>query len=531
MLSLNRCRFKAALVLLFSLSLGFSSAYADPSALPVSLPAAQPSALTAPQKAPLLHITLLHVNDVYELSPSQESNLGGLARLATLIKVVRKENPNTLFVFSGDTLSPSLGSHIFHGKQMIDLWNQLGLDVAVLGNHEFDFGPVLLKQRVKESHFPWLAANVIDHQTGKPFNGLPAYVVKDVGGVKLGFLGLLTVDTATTSSPGPALHFEDPVKTTLEQLPKMKQDGANVLVGLTHLDISEDQRVAGSVPLQLALILGGHEHTLTQSMAGGTTILKMNSDATQMSRVDLYVDPVTKALHHMFWEVIPVNGKVVEDPSTAALVAHYEQQINQSMGEVLGKSTVELDAHQHLVRRQESALGNFIADSFRGALKADVALINAGSIRSNTSYKPGPITLSTVMKWLPFEDKMVRIQLSGSELKAALENGVSEAGASESGSFPVISGMRFRYNEALPIGQRVLQVEVNGQPLDLKKQYTLATSHYLSEGKSGYVMFKPVSSKALAASPLDSDVIAQVIRTQKQIAPRVDGRIMPVLAP
>jgi len=470
-----------------------------------------------------IHITLLHVNDVYQLSPSGNPKLGGLARLATLVKAAKKENPNTLFVFSGDTISPSLESHVFRGKQMIDLWNQLGVSVAVLGNHEFDYGNDVLKQRLSESKFPWIAANVLDKKTGTPIEGISAYVIKDLAGIKLGFLGLLTVDTQDSSHPSPNVRFADPVETTDKALPEIKKAGADLVIGLTHLSMSDDQRVARLHPMQIALILGGHEHTLLQSVAGGTPILKMDSDAAKMSQVDLYIDPQAHTLEHIDWKVIPVDSTVVEDPDIAANVAHYEDQLTRSMGDIVGSTAVPLDAAQHKVRTQETVLGNFLADSLRKIGKTDIALLNSGGIRSNTQYPAGQLTLKDVISWLPFENRVVRSSLTGRAIKAALENGVSGIqDDNEPGSFPVVSGLKFTYDARSPIGQRVTQVSVNDSPLQADKTYSLTTTDYLIQGKDGYVMLK----RPFHIIPgTDSELIARLIKKEKTISPVLDGRI------
>ena len=142
-----------------------------------------------------VHVTLLQVNDVYQIAPVDKGQAGGLARVATLRKQILAENPHTFLVLAGDTLSPSIASSLFQGQQMVDVWNQAGLDIATLGNHEFDFGDDVLLQRLKESRFAWVVANVDDRTTGKPFADLPPYIIKEVDGVKIGFFGLLTPDT------------------------------------------------------------------------------------------------------------------------------------------------------------------------------------------------------------------------------------------------------------------------------------------------------------------------------------------------
>src|SRR6185312_3905071 len=136
-------------------------------------------------------VTLLQVNDVYQFAPVDQGNAGGLGRVLTLKKSIQQENPNTLFLMAGDTISPSVESITYKGAQMIEAWNTIGLDYATFGNHEFDFGPDVLKQRIQESKFGWIAANVIDTTTGKPFGGVEPYVIREFGGVKIGIFGLV----------------------------------------------------------------------------------------------------------------------------------------------------------------------------------------------------------------------------------------------------------------------------------------------------------------------------------------------------
>lgn len=155
---------------------------------------------TVPAFAQTVRVTILHVNDVYQFIPVEGGRRGGLARLLTLKKEALAENPNTIFTLGGDTLSPSVETRTYKGAQMIDAWNAVGLDYAVLGNHEFDIKTPDLLARLKESKFTWLGANVVDTKTGKIFADLPPFAVRDFGGVKIGFIGLLLPETKETSS-------------------------------------------------------------------------------------------------------------------------------------------------------------------------------------------------------------------------------------------------------------------------------------------------------------------------------------------
>src|SRR5215510_9793119 len=235
----------------------------------------------------LTRVTLLQINDVYQFAPVDQGTRGGLGRLLTLRKQLQAQNPNTLLLLSGDTISPSVESITYKGAQMIDAWNAVGLDYATFGNHEFDFGPDVLKQRIQESRFGWVAANVIDSKTGKPFGGAEPYVIREFGKVKIGIFGLVLPETRTTSRPGPDVEFRNPCETAKAMVAEIRSRGAKVVVALTHLSMREDKEVARCSGVDL--IIGGHEHTLLQSSAGGAPIFKMTADAREMGRFDLNI--------------------------------------------------------------------------------------------------------------------------------------------------------------------------------------------------------------------------------------------------
>lgn len=477
----------------------------------------------------LVQITLLQLNDVYEISPVDKGKSGGLARVATLVKQVERENPNTFLVLGGDTLSPSIGSKVFQGRQMIDLWNRLGLDVAVLGNHEFDFGNDVLLERMKESQFQWVTANVTDEATGKPFGTSVPYWVKEVQGVKVGFFGLITPDTKNSSRPGANVSFQDPLRSARRALHALQHEGADVVVAVTHLPMYEDKQLARTFPLRLALIMGGHEHTLLQSVAGRTPIYKMGSDARNLGRIDLWVDPQTRQLESLDFEAIPVNEEVPEDPGVAEVVKGYEDQIDAALGQEVGKTAVVLDVRQETSRREETNLGNWVTDVYRQRLNADIALINGGSIRSNTTLGPGTITKRDILSVFPFSNTVVKVQVNGSQIRQALEHGVARLNDEEAGRFPQVSGLRFSYDGRKPPGSRVVKVTINGWPLKDKKQYTMASSMYLVGGGDGYDMFKkPKYLIHPKAAPLETDLLEDAFREAKTIAPQIEGRIQRV---
>ena len=477
-----------------------------------------------PTPRPLTRITLLQLNDVYQTAALDKGANAGLARVATLRKKILAESPNTLFLLAGDTISPSVASTIFKGKQMIAVWNALGLDYACLGNHEFDFGPEVFVERMKESKFGWLGSNVIDRRTNRPFNGMPRYVIRKVGGIKVGLFGLLTTDTATSSKPGEGIRFVDPVLTARVLARQMRARGAKIIIAVTHLTMSEDKRLAATGVADV--IIGGHEHELLQSLAGRTPIFKWGQDARTLGRIDLNVDARTGKLVNMDWAGIPVGAPTPDDPAVAAVVKEYEDQVSAALDKPIGRTAVELDATTLACRTKETNLGNFIADAFKQATGADVALLNGGSVRANKLYPAGELTKRDTLTLLPFENPVVKLQITGTVLRAALENGVSQVvEESESGRFPHVAGMQFEFDGRKPVGSRVVNVTVNGQPLDNQKNYTLACALFVANGGDGYAMLK--GAKMLIdpqSAQIDSTVLENAIRSANEIAPKLEGR-------
>lgn len=472
-----------------------------------------------------VRVTLLQVNDVYQFASVDLGKRGGIARVLTLKQEIEKQSPHTLFLLAGDTISPSVESITYKGSQMIDAWNVSGLDYATFGNHEFDFGPDVLRERMKESRFKWVAANVIDKKTGKPFGDALPYVIREFDGVKVGIFGLTLEETQTTSRPGPDVQFLNPCETARKIVSDLHSRGVKTIVALTHLSMSEDKEVARCADVDV--IIGGHEHTLLESVSGGAPIFKMTADARELGQIDLNISKNTGVVESIDSKVIPVTAETKEDPRFSSLYRKYGALLKE-LSRVVGRTAVALDARSAVGRTQETNVGNFIADSFRVATVADVGLMNGGSIRADEIIPPGPLTRRDVLSILPFKNRVIKLELTGEMLRAALEHGVARSREDkEPGRFPQVSGVRFAFDASRPAGSRIVELTINGKPLDEKKDYTLATSDYVGiDGGDGYSMFK--AARVLIPrdkAQFDSDVLQAAIAKKKAIAPKVEGRI------
>src|SRR5688500_11208066 len=276
--------------------------------------------------------------------------------------------------------------------------------------------------------------------------------------------------------------------TAKEMVPQMRAAGANAVVGLTHLFMTQDKELAKCA--EFDLILGGHEHTLLQSSANGTPIFKMTADAREVGRFDLYIDKKTGKLTSMDWQVIPVNDEIADAPEFAPVAAKYKDLL-EKLAVRVGATATELDALSSSSRTKETNIGNFIADSYRQAVGADIGFVNGGSIRADLTYNPGPLTMRDVLSILPFNNPIVKVEVTGKTLMEILEHGVARSREdNEPGRFPQVSGLKFTFDASKLPGQRITHATVADKPVTPHATYTIATSDFLvSRGGDGYTMF------------------------------------------
>jgi 2',3'-cyclic-nucleotide 2'-phosphodiesterase (5'-nucleotidase family) len=224
------------------------------------------------------------------------------------------------------------------------------------------------------------------------------------------------------------------------------------------------------------------------------------------------------------WELIAVTSDIPEKPAVAALVKQYEGQMAAQLTQVVGATSVPLDTRNEIVRMKESAVGNLIADLMRQAMQADVALVNGGGIRGSGVTPAGMLTRGDVLKILPFANKVVKLEVTGDTLRAALENGVSQHERT-GGRFPQVSGLRYAFDPKRPAGSRLTSVTVGDRPLDPAARYSMATFDFLLGGGDGYAMLQ--QAKVLVdpmGGPMDSDLIFERLKAGP-LAPATDGRI------
>ena len=506
-------RLTAALVASVALTVAFA-ARPRPDLL-----AQTPQELGSPRaRAP---VTFLQINDVYQTTPVD--GLGGLAKLATIKQRLKQAGRTPYMVLAGDFLSSSVASTVFKGEQMIAALNAAGLDLATLGNHEFDFGDDMLIQRMGEAKWEWVVSNVIDRRTKKPIGGAAPYLMKTFGTLKVGFLGLCLTTSEISKADLTHTDVIDPLVAAARYIPVLQSQGAQAIVAVTHLAFADDRRLAERFP-QITLIIGGHEHFPITAVEGRTFISKAGSDARFVARIDL--DRRTGGAIERFFELMPVTPDIPDEPATLAVVNDYEARLGTALEVVIGQSAVPLDARSIQVRSSEQPIGNLIADAIRAEMKTTIAMMNAGSIRGDRIYPAGPLTRRTLLAMHPFGNVVTVIDVSGQVLLRALNAGVSKLPAA-AGQFPQVSGMTFTVNINAPAGNRVHDVKLDGQPLDTTKTYTLAIPDYILHGGDAYDMFAGQKVLVNAESgPLLVTALEHYVAEKKTVSPKLENRIV-----
>lgn len=468
-------------------------------------------------------IRFVQTNDIDRMGP--EKGRGGFARLATVIKE-EKAKGNAFFIHAGDTLSPSLLSGFDKGAHIIDILNRMGVDAMAPGNHEFDLGPDAFRARMAEAKFDVLATNIIDGD-GLPANTKPEKMV-EVQGVKIGFFGLTTEDTPIASSPG-NIKFASTIDTARSKAKDLRAKGADIVVAIAHTPLEVDMIIARSAGVDV--IIGGHDEHLLAFYDGKVAVSEAESQGNYINIVELAVtkaqkDGKTTVTWMPNFRIID-SATVKPDPEIEAVVKGYEDKLSKELDIEIGVTETPLDSRRATVRGGEAAMGNLIADALKAAVAADVAITNGGGIRADKQYQAGQkLTRRDILSEMPFGNTTVLLEVKGEQIKAALENGVSQV-RELGGRFPQVSGITAEIDVKEPVGSRVKSVMINGQPLDPAKTYRLATNDFMARGGDGYRTFTDAKSLIdVSASQLMASQVIEYINKAGKVAPKVEGRVV-----
>ncbi|MBN1101891.1 MAG: 5'-nucleotidase C-terminal domain-containing protein [Deltaproteobacteria bacterium] len=481
---------------------------------------------------PVHHLTVLHTNDHHghplKFTSEFGRDLGGLPARAALVRQIRETRRNVLLLDAGDLNTGRAESNLFKAKPDIEGYNTIGYDAMTIGNHEFDRPLGVLKQQMAFARFPFLSANILTkegHHLGLP------YIVKSFPGFRVAILGLTLKETPTITNPGHVkdLVFQDEVDAARMLVPRLRKE-ADLVIALTHLGIFESSRM-GSKRLAaevsgIDLIVDGHSHTRIDSPlkvsnpdSGQTTlIVQAWKWGLLVGHLDLRLEK--GGIRDFRYRNIPVSPGTLEklglkeDRALLHLLDPYAKEAEARLSEMIGFAEAPFRAAE--TRKSGTALGNLVADSLKWygrTWNVDFALQNGGGIRAD--IPAGPITAKTVHDAIPFENSVVILTLKGSDVKRLFD--FMAAIPEGSGAFPHVSGgMSLTLNRAARKCERAL---INGEPLDLKRTYRVATHSYLAAGGDGYRIFREACERYDAAV-FQQDVLIDYIKT-------LGGRLTP----
>lgn len=478
---------------------------------------------------------ILQINDVYKIEGLEGGALGGLARVRTLRRHLESDGSPVLVLHGGDALYPSVMSKYLEAKPMVDVLNLLDGDAAKddehlligFGNHEFDSRTsAILLDRLRESQFTWVSANAMwcDPQCDKPFpRSTDVRVYDDLGGVKVAVFGLLY------PLQKPYVRTSDVLAAAAYSVKKATEQGARVIIAVTHQDMAADADLVKKVP-GIDLVIGGHDHVYMTDRVGRTWITKADADARSVIVYDITVDGTGV---HTAPLRITVDAHLPKDPAVDARVQHWLGALREKLGgnETIATTKNLLEGVEPVVRGRESALGNLLADVAREQMQADVGIVNGGGIRINDNIPPGPITSYDMEGVFYFKNGLVAFTATGEQLLGLLRNSVSRADAGD-GRFLQVSGVSFRYRaNGNAFEVRPEDVRVGGRPLDLKAAYSIATLDYLylNGEEDGFTLFADANRPPKVNVGREADFRTTVeawLRARGTIDTDIEGRII-----
>lgn len=508
-------------------------------------------------------LNILHINDWHSriesnnkfestCSAEEESKdecIGGAARLVTAIKEQRNalEGQNVLLLNGGDNFQGSLFYTTYKGAVEAEFLNQMKFDAMTVGNHEFDDGEAALVPFLDKIQFPVLSANVHPNAQSKVGDRIKPSVVLEIGGQKIGIVGAVTTDTPEIASPGPNITIDDDIKNITAEVEKLKAEGVNKIIALTHVGYPRDKEMIAKIP-GVDVVVGGHSHSLLSN----TDPKAEGPYPTMIDNPGGYKVPVTQAASYSkylgeFKVVFDDNGVVKEasgnpiyldskikpDEAVLARVKELGAPIEELKNKEVAETTALIDGSRESCRAKECEMGNLISDAILDRVKGQGVTIvfqNGGGIRA--SIDKGVVTMGEVLAVLPFQNTLATFQLSGKDIAASIEAGLSEIEEGK-GKFPQVAGLKYSFDKSVAPNQgRLKSLEVNEggvwKPIDEAKVYTVATNNFVRQGGDGYKLFAANAQNAYDYGPSLEQVVADYLAANRPYTPKLDGRITDV---
>lgn len=447
---------------------------------------------------------------------SGERPVGGMPALKRLMDslTIQCACPD-LRVDAGDEMQGTLASNLEFGRSTVLAMNLLGIDAAVIGNHDFDWSVDTLLRRMAEARYPWLLANVVDSATGRRPDWAIPWRILPAGRLRVGFLGYITPETRSIVRGDllRGLAFTGPASLA-EPLAQLRAERPDLVVLLAHEGASCEGGPGGACAgaiIDLArsldsgsvdLIVAGHRHQLTDTRVRGIPIVQTGSSGGDVGVIDIVQTLVGS--REVRTRLVPVYADSIgADSAMAGLVEGFRRRSDSLASRVVAtlKTPAPRSAGQY-------PLGNLVADAHRNALRTDFGLMNNGGIR--TGLPAGPVNYSQVFEVSPFGNELVRIRLTGGDMRAILEQILADGTPGAH-----VSGLQVRYEPGRPRGQRVREIRLpNGKRMDDRATYTLAVNDFLAGGKDGFAMLAGLPQERTGI--VDTDALVNYLRRLPQ---------------
>lgn len=483
-----------------------------------------PGSAPCSQSSPL---TILHLNDLHghilpyvDKSVLDDQPVSGAAYFAAMIARERSKNPEgTLLLAAGDMFQGTPISNVFRGRSVMEIMNALGFDAMVLGNHEFDWGRDALEQLRAAANFPFLAANIVT-KSGEALAGMKPYILLARRGVPIAVIGVTTPETAYTTNPATVsdLVFREPAQVLPPLIEKVRSEGAQLVILLSHLGLDADEQLAGQIS-GIDVIVGGHSHTAvtTPVRINNTIIVQAKCYGVYLGVLELQIDEATHKIAG--YNTANVLRTVVADPQAPAdtgiaeIVSRYNDQIRAEFGKAIGSSAVDLQRQDYA----ESNVGNLITDAMREASAADIAFQNGGGIRAD--LPAGEINLEKLYTLLPFDNQMVVMDLNGTQILELLEKS-----AEQHARMLQVSGLTVEYDMTRPAGFRVVHASVLGKPLQPGSTYRVAANDFLAAAGDQFTPF--TQGRNLAYGDTLRDIVGAYLLKHSPVRPGLEKRMV-----
>lgn len=450
---------------------------------------------------------------------------GYYPELATLLHQQRKLSDNTYFFFGGGSLGPSILSSLDQGSHIIDLLNTIEPDAMGVSKREFSFSSANLSLRAFDAIFPIISTNLTESKTGKPLDSIVTSAISHQGETSLGFLSIIDQDVIEAHTTN-EISLTDVSTSITQAANNLRKQGANAVV----LHYTGDYPVINDMLDKGVIDLSIHKDEFykrnkDKKYHQRDFIIKRSQDAAVIS---IHIDTVLKQpITHITSKIVDIST-FEKDERVKIQTQDYINRLNAVLNITIGTAENNLTTKRNNLRNNENIFGNYIADSIKLFSDADLALINSGLIRGNTTYSKGQkLTRGSITSELPYRNYVVLIELTGQQLIDSLENSLSLL-ENNNGRFPQISGFKMTYNRLSPPGSRVKSVTIKDKNINLTQVYKVATTDYLANGGDGFEVLKlaPIIADKTLATRLISNIVMDKIIKDKTIHGTIEGRII-----